>query len=128
MVSTTMPMLALFFRSALVGLEAAAVGQPQVHDHDVGLQGARLAHRLGGRGGLADDLELAVALECVSQPLTNQVVIVDKEDLGARGRRRTGRHAWVTPLLERKRYPARYRAYPAIRALRLRLSRWGVAA
>jgi hypothetical protein len=84
-------------------LEAAAVGQAQIHDHDVGLQRAGLAHALGGGGGLADDLELPVALERVPQALADQVMIVDEQDLGAGAGHGAGRHARVTPLLVRSR-------------------------
>src|SRR3954462_4919784 len=137
MVSTTMPMLALFLRRARVASRPLPSGSRRAMGTTSGCRapawrtasaaGGGLANGLGGGGGLADDLELPVAFECVSQPLTDQVVIVNKEDLGARRRRRTGRHARVTPLLERKRYPARYRAGPKFLALRQRLSRWGVA-
>src|SRR6185437_16927870 len=44
-------------------------------------------------GGLADHLELAVALEGVPQAAADQVVIVDEQHFGARRRRRRSRHS-----------------------------------
>ena len=83
------------------GLQTGAVRQTQVHDHDIGLQGAGLPDPLRCRRGLADDLELPVPLERVAQTLANQVVVVDEQHLGTGGRRGAGGHARVTPLLVR---------------------------
>jgi hypothetical protein len=59
-------------------VQAAAVGQSKVHDHDIGLEGTRLPDRLIGGGGLAHDLELPIALESVAEPAADEVVVVDE--------------------------------------------------
>ena len=83
-----MPMVVAGLAQRAGGLEAAAVGQPQVHDDDVGLEVAGLADGLGGGRRLADHLELAVALERVPQTLADQVVVVDEQNPRAGRRRR----------------------------------------
>ncbi len=59
------------------GRDPVQIRHPDVHEHDVWLEPRDAVDGLAARGGLADDLELPVAFECVSQPFTDQVVIVD---------------------------------------------------
>ena len=62
-------------------VEAGAVGQLQVGDHDVGLQVVVARERLGDAAGLADDVDVGLALEGAGQTAAGS----------ARGRRRAAR-------------------------------------
>ena len=80
MVSTTRPMSGRWPRSGLDDVEAAAVGQPDVADDDVGLElGRRDAWPRRTDEPSADDREVRVAVECAAQTLTNQVVVIDEQ-------------------------------------------------
>ena len=63
-------------------VEPAAVGQPDVdHDHVGGSVPASLRNASATRAGLADHLEVAGALEGAPQPLPDQLVVVDEQDV-----------------------------------------------
>ena len=61
------------------GLDAGAVGQPDVHDDDVGLVEARLVDRFGDGPGLGDDLEALAPVEQRDEALADDLVVVDDE-------------------------------------------------
>src|SRR5690606_7631668 len=62
------------------GLDAGAVGQPNVHDDDVRLEASRLSDRLGHRARLGDDLEAGAPVEQRHQALSDDLVVVDDEE------------------------------------------------
>src|SRR5436190_2201819 len=78
--------------------------------------GAGLPYGFGGRRGLADHLELAVALERVPETLADKVMIIDEQHLGARRRRGASGHTRYSSLLVLPRYPveARYPRAPPL--------------
>ena len=61
------------------GFDARAVGQSDVHDHEVGLEARRQRDRLGDRPGLRHDLEAHAAVEQRDQALADDLVVVDDE-------------------------------------------------
>ena len=61
-------------------LDAGAVGQPGVEHRDVGPQRRDPVRRLLGRAGLADHLDVAVALEQGAQALAHDLVVVEQVD------------------------------------------------
>ena len=61
-------------------VDAAAVGQPGVEHGDVGAQRRDPGRGLPRGAGLADDLDVAVALEQVAQPAPDDLVVVEQED------------------------------------------------
>ena len=86
MVSTTMPeSSALPSRTAADEVEAAAVGQPDVDDDDVGRELRSASQRLGDGAGLADDGRSRAALEGPPQTLADQLVVVDQQHRVERG-------------------------------------------
>ena len=62
------------------GLDARAVGQAHVHDHDVGPEAARHLDRFGFGAGLGHDLELVAAIEERDEALPDHLVVVDHQD------------------------------------------------
>ena len=60
-------------------VEAAAVGQLEVGDHDVGREHGRHGQALGHRAGLAHDLVVAGALEDPREALPDQLVVIDQQ-------------------------------------------------
>ena len=62
-----------------------ARGRPEQHveDHEIRILGVDERARLGGRGGLADDLEIGLRGQQGAQPLAEQTVIVDESNFVA---------------------------------------------
>jgi len=58
------------------GFNAVQLGHGRVHQHHVGLERLRLAHGLKPVGGLAHDVEVALALEQKPQALAHHRVII----------------------------------------------------
>ena len=61
------------------GVEAVAVGQAHVEDHDVGVEQREQTTGVAQRAGLTDDLEVAVSFEGPAQALADELVVVDEE-------------------------------------------------
>ena len=80
-------------------VDAGAVRQPAVQHRDLGLQGQDLRLRVGGRPGLTDDLDVALALEQVFQPEPDDLVIVQEVDGDLLGRRPGRRSTHFSPSL-----------------------------
>ena len=64
-------------------VEAAPVGHRHVHQHQVGIDRARLEDRLARGAGLADDLDVLLALEQQPQPGADDRVVVDDQHANA---------------------------------------------
>ena len=62
------------------GVESAAVGQADVAHDDVGNHLGSHLHGLTDRRGLRGDAEVRVPVECATQALTNQVVVVNQQN------------------------------------------------
>src|SRR2546422_10722061 len=80
----------LLLSDAAQGFEPAHSRHHEVHDYDVGLEGAGLLDRLFIRGGLAYDVEIWLGAEQLAEPGTEHRMVVCKKDLArvGRGRRR----------------------------------------
>ncbi len=76
------------------GLDPGAVGQADIHDHDVRAVEARLGQRLLDRAGLGHDLERRSAVEQGHQALADDLVIIDdQQPEGTAGRAAGGNGA-----------------------------------
>ena len=75
---------------AAQGFEPAHSRHHEVHDYDVGLEGAGLLDRLFARGGLAYDVEIWLGVEQLAEPGAEHRMVVCQKDLDrvGRGRRR----------------------------------------
>ena len=65
-------------------LDAVAVGQPDVEDGHIGPGRRDAPVGLLGRAGLADDREVVLGLEQLSQPAAHDLVVVEQEDVNHR--------------------------------------------
>jgi hypothetical protein len=69
---------------ALGGLDAVRAGHPDVHQHDVGVQGGDLAQGLGPVARLADDGEVVLVVEHQAEAHPQQRLVVHQQDADRR--------------------------------------------
>ena len=62
------------------GLDAGAVGQPDIHHHEVRLEARGLGDGLGHGAGLGDDVEALATIEERDETLAHDLVVIHDEE------------------------------------------------